>query len=189
MARFRHRPIQLGQARDSRGRPAAVTLTTTAGAGITAASGGFYHTRITRSGNLAYTEILIDTTGLNSSTAGDIIGVNSAANCHIGRYTVADSGTIIAGFMQCLETPATGEDDIDLISADEATGTEDAAYSGLTGEVVLVDAGENWTAALGAKGFSSLPVDGQYLYLASSGGGTGATYTAGKFRIVLIGTI
>ena len=49
--------------------------------------------------------------------------------------------------MQCLETPTTGEPDIDLFYADEATGTEDAAVSGLSNQVSVLAAAADWTIA------------------------------------------
>ncbi len=155
-------------------------------AGITAGAGTICEHRISKFGTLIKTEILVDLTGLNSGgSAGDIIGVNSAADCHIGQITAAKNGTIFAGSMRCLETPATGEDDIDLYCATESTGTEDAAVGGLV-ETALLDAGENWTAAM-CKGLTANPAANQYLYLVSSGGATAGTYTAGIFEITLWG--
>lgn len=137
---------------------------------------------------LIETKILIDLTGLNSSAAADIIGDDAAANCHIGQYTVAAMGTIVAGTMLCLEAPTTGEPDIDLYSADEATGTEDAAVTGLTNDTALLAAAADWTIGT-LKALTAFPADEQYLYLVGSGGGTDATYDAGKFLLTLYGTV
>lgn len=145
-----------------------------------------YKNGVIRIGPLVYTSIFIDLTGLNSSAAGDIIGDDGAANCHLGKITTARCGTLIGGRMSCWETPAGGEPDIDLYSATEATGTEDAAITGLT-ETALLDAAADWTGLLAPKGLTALPADGQYLYLVGSGGGTDAAYTAGKFLIELWG--
>lgn len=141
-----------------------------------------YKAGVIRMGDLVYTSILIDLTGLNSSAAGDIIGDNGEANCHLGKITVARNGTLVAGRMSCLETPAGGEPDIDLYSATESTGTEDTAITGLT-ETALLDAAADWTGVLAPKGLTALPADGEYLYLVGSGTGTDATYTAGKLLI------
>jgi hypothetical protein len=127
----------------------------------------------------------VDLTGLNSSAAADIIGVNAAANCHLGQITAADCGTILTGTMTCLEAPATGEPDIDLYSAVEATGTEDAAITGLD-ETVLMAAAVDWTLGT-VKALTAMPAADEYLYLVGSGAGTSATYTAGKFLIELLG--
>lgn len=161
----------------------------TAGTGITTGTGTVYESAVERiGGNLVRTTIFVDVTGLNSSAAGDIIGKQATANCHLGQITAAVNGTIVAGTVKCLETPLTGEPDIDLGAGDEATGTEDEALSGLTNSATLLAAAADWTVALVAKPLTSLPAADQYLYLAGSGGGTDATYTAGKFEIVLYGT-
>jgi len=131
------------------------------------------------------TEIFIDLTGLNSGgTADDIIGKADTANCWIARILAGKNGTIFAGRITCLETPATGDDDINVYAADEATGVEDAAISALT-ETQLIDGGDFTAAKFG--GFTALPTDGQYLYLTGGAGDSNATYTAGKILIELWG--
>ena len=162
------------------------TMATTAGAGITAGSGTIYASGVLRTGTIVTTRIVVDLTGLNSAATNDIIGVQSAASCHIGQYTTAVSGTVFAGNMTCLEVPVTGDTDIDLWSADESTGTEDAAISGLTGELQCVTAGGAWTLNE-AIAFGVLPGANDYFYLTSGGAGADATYTAGIFLIELYG--
>lgn len=136
---------------------------------------------------LVHTQIVIDLTGLNSGgTAADIIGDDGVANCHIGQYTTAVMGTVVAGKVTCLEAPATGEPNIDLFSADEATGTEDTAITALTNDTALMEAAADWTALL-FQGMTALPAANQYLYLVA-GDATDATYTAGKFLIEFWGT-
>jgi hypothetical protein len=157
-----------------------------AGTGITTGTGTVYRNRTYRLGDVIKTEIFVDLTGLNSSTAGDIIGVDGGtANCHFGQVTTANNGLIFKGVISCVETPATGEDDIDVYTATESTGAEDAAVSGLT-ETSVMDAGANWTKGV-QKDFTGDVVAGQYLYLVGSGGGTAGTYTAGQFFIELWG--
>ena len=160
----------------------------TPGTGISTGTGTVYKANVTVAGDLIKTEIFIDLTGLNSSAAGDIIGKNSTANCHIGQITSALCGSIFAGTFQSLETPAGGEPDIDLFAATEATGTEDAAVSGLA-ETKLLDLGADLAAGnLGTPfALSAFPAANQYLYLVGSGGGTDDTYTAGKLLITLYG--
>ena len=155
----------------------------TAGTGITTGTGTVYQAWINEEGPLTKTTIFVDLTGLNSSAAGDIIGVNSAANCHFGQYNFEINGDPVRGCISCVEAPATGEPDIDVIAADEATGTEDAAYSGLTNEVVLQAAAADYTVVGTRKDFTAMPGDNQYLYLSCSGGGDAATYTAGQFLL------
>jgi len=97
-------------------------------------------------GGIIKTSILVDLTGLYSDAAGDIIGENGGtANCNLGQVTTAKCGTIVAGRMTCLETPDGGEPDIDVYSADEATGAENAAVTGLT-ETALLNVGQDWIA-------------------------------------------
>jgi hypothetical protein len=121
--------------------------------------------------------ILVDLTGLNSGgTANDIIGVNGASNCYIARLPAM---TVLGGRMTCLEAPAGGDTDIDLYSALEGTGAEDAAVTGLT-ETLLINAG---TQSVGTvTHFAADPAANHYLYLAGQGTAN-ATYTAGRFLI------
>ena len=60
--------------------------------------------------------------------------------------------TLFAGRMTCLETPDTGEPDIDLYAGDEATGTEDVAIGTATSNsAALLNAGDDWKGGLTAK--------------------------------------
>ena len=164
----------------------------TPGTGISTGTGTLFSGNVTVAGDLIKTEIVIDLTGLNSSAAGDIIGKDGGtANCNLGQITAALNGTIIAGHILCLETPAGGEPDIDVFSATVATGAEDTAVSDLT-ETKLFDAGQDFIAGLSANqfnggGFTALPAADEFLYLVGSGGGTDDTYTAGKLLITLYG--
>ena len=158
----------------------------TAGTGITTGVGTVYLAFVEEVGPVIKTTIFIDLTGLASSTAGDIIGKDGGtANCHFGRVTTAVNGLIFRGQISCAETPATGEPDIDVWSATEATGAEDAAVSGLT-ETAIQDAAADYTKGV-TKAFTGNVVADQYLYLASSGGGDAAVYTAGQFVIEMWG--
>ena len=166
-----------------------VPLATGAGTGITTGTGTIYRSSVVKHGGIIKTEILIDLTGLNSSTAGDIIGKDGGtANCHFGQITTAQNGTILAGLMTCLEAPAAGEPDIDLWCAVESTGAEDAALGSTLTETALLDAAADWTINT-QKALTGMPVADNYLYLGSSGGGDAATYTGGKFLIELWGYV
>ena len=150
-------------------------------------TGTIFKGSVLRMGDVVETTIVIDVTGLNSGDAdGDIIGVAATANCHLGRVTAAANGTVFAGYMQCLEPPAGGEPDVDLFSATEATGTEEALVTGLT-ETALLATAADWTGILAPKSLTAVPAANQYLYLAASGGSTNTTYTGGKFLIKLYG--
>ena len=161
----------------------------TAGTGITTGTGTLYYadTVKTEMANSTwfYTRIFMDITGLNcGGTAADIIGVNSTANCHIGQYTTAVMGTLYAGAITCLEAPTTGDPDIDVYSADEATGTEDAAISGLTNSTQLVNTGDLTLPSTDT--FTAMPAADQYLYLVC-GTATAGTYDAGQILLELWG--
>ena len=162
------------------------TARMTAGTGVTTGTGTLYKASVVTIGNIIETTIVIDLTGLNSGDAvNDIIGKAATANCHIGQITAAINGTILAGYMQCLETPAGGEPDIDLYSATVATGTEEALVTDLT-ETALLATGADWTNILAPKGLTTVPPADGYLYLTGSQA-TNDTYTAGKLLIKLYG--
>lgn len=157
------------------------------GTGISTGTGTKCEHQTVRKGSIIKTEILLDLTGLNSGDGvNDIIGKAATANCHIGQVKAATHGTIFAGRISCLETPAGGDPDVDLWYADEATGTEDVDIAGLTGETQIIDHGD-W-AENEADSLSAFPAANKYLYLAC-GAATDATYTAGIFLIELWGTV
>jgi len=165
----------------------ATTALMTVGTGISAVANAIVKHSVVTTGNIIETTIVLDLTGLNSGDAdGDIIGKAATANCHYGQITAAINGTILSGYMQCLETPAGGEPDIDLFTATVATGTEEALITALT-ETSLLTTAADWTNLLAPKGLTVVPPADGYLYLVASGGATNDTYTAGKFMIKLFG--
>ena len=136
-------------------------------------------------GGITKTCILIDLTGIHSTAANDIIGNDGVANAHIGQYTTALMGTLFAATMECMETPAGGDPDINLAFADEATLAEDSALSAGTSNGTAMNSGD---LSAGLSVFSTaLPAVDQYLYLVA-GAGTDADYTAGVVLITLYGT-
>ncbi len=162
-----------------------LTLATEAGAGFTGGTGTVYKTSVESVGNIITTRILVDLTGLASSTTDlDIIGVGASV-AHIGQITAARNGTILAIRMTCLELPAGGADDIDLYAATEGTGVFDGGIAALT-ETALITSGAAWANGT-VKGSIDVPAADQYLYLTGGEAGTAATYTAGKFLIELFG--
>ena len=155
------------------------------GTGISSGTGTVFKSSVQRVGGIIKTSLLIDLTGLASSTTDlDIIGVGATA-AYLGQITAAKNGTILTGRMTCLEVPAGGADDIDLYAATEATGVFDAGI-GTLAETALVTAAGAWTLGL-TKGLSAIPAANQYLYLCGGEAGTAATYTAGKFLFELEG--
>src|SRR5690606_18337786 len=101
----------------------------------------------------------------------------------------SEVGTIYAGRMTCLETPADGELDINVWAANEATGAYDALITSLTGEVAIFDRAGDWAAGNVLTCGAAVPAAGQYLYLAvgTNSSPTNGAYTAGKFLIELYG--
>jgi hypothetical protein len=163
------------------------TLATAPGTGITAGTGTVCVNSAIRQGDVFYTSILIDLTGLNSEAAGDIIGVNGSTNAaHIGQITASVNGTILAGQVTCYEVPAGGDPDIDLYYATVGTGTEGSAISGLTGQTKVTDGGDHTLGGVDAFLTGVAPAADSYLYLVD-GGGTSATYTAGRLLIEMWG--
>jgi len=157
----------------------------TAGTGITTGTGTLFKTSIERVGTIIKTSILVDLTGLHSTAADDIIGVDGTAlDCHLGQITAAKSGTIIGGTIKCLETPATGDPDINVYANVESTGSESDDPSGLTGTGILVNTGDH---SVGSEDyFTAFPAANEYLYLVA-GAATDADYTAGRLLIELYG--
>lgn len=162
--------------------------TVAAGEGITAGTGTLVKTSVTREGDLYVTRVMIDLTGLDSSTTDlDIIGKNgSTAPAYITQITAAKNGTIIGGTMTCLEAPTGGVTDIDLYAATEGTGKFDDAVTGLT-ETVVVTSGAAWTLGRVLGTSADGVAANSYLYLTSGAAGTAATYTAGRILITLFG--
>ena len=132
--------------------------------------------------NLVKTTLMIDLTGLASSGADDIIGKAGTGVAYIGRVTTADTGVVFGVTMECFETPAGGDPDIDLYSATEATGVEDSAIGALT-ETIIINSGD---LAVGSRVAGGTIVADQYLYLVS-GAATNAVYTAGRIIITIHG--
>ena len=170
----------------------AVALNTTArmaaGTGITGATGELYLSSVITIGDIIYTDILIDLTGLKgASTAGDILGKDGGtANCHIGQVTAAVNGTIIGGTITCLELPVGGNVDIDLWYGDNATGAHDAAVTTLTNQVQVTNSGNFAIGTVVAFTTGVAPAADKYMYLVS-GSATDADYTAGRLLIKMWG--
>jgi hypothetical protein len=160
-------------------------LATEAGAGITGGTGTVYKSSVSKLGGIIRTSILIDLTGLSSSTTDlDIIG-QGASVAHLGQITAARTGTILTGRVTCLEAPVGGVTDIDLYSATEGTGVFDGGIAALA-ETALLTSGAAWTLGRTVP-IAAVPAANEYLYLTGGAAGTAAAYTAGKFLIELEG--
>ncbi len=132
--------------------------------------------------NIVKTTLMIDLTGLASSGADDIIGKAGTGVAYIGRVTTEDTGAVFGVTMECYETPAGGDPDIDLYSATEATGVEDSAIGDLT-ETIIINSGD---LSAGSRVAGGGIVADQYLYLVA-GSATNANYTAGRIIITIHG--
>jgi len=133
-------------------------------------------------------ELYIDLTNLVSSTTlNDIIGEDDAANAHFGQITSAIHGTIFGMEIECLETPAGGDADIDFNVGTDGTDAEDVDVTGITGYVQLLAKGTTWAIEDRKTVVAALPAANDYLILSVGAGGTAAAYTAGKFKITFYG--
>ena len=160
--------------------------TMSAGTGITTGTGTVYAGSAVKVGGIYSTSILMDLTGLASSGSGDIIGKAGTANSNIGQITAANNGTILTGQLSCYEAPAGGDPDIDLWYADEATGTEDAAITGLSNQVQVMNNGDLTAASIDYFTAGVVPAADKYLYLVT-GAATNADYTAGRILLEMWG--
>lgn len=161
-------------------------MATTAGTGITTGADNFA-SKVEKIGTLFKTTIVIDVDGLNSgANANDVIGKADTANCSLGQITAARNGTIFAGRMTCIETPAGGDDDIDLWDAESGTLTEDTDIEDDAGDEDQLTDGGDLTAGT-VVSLTAYPTADRYLYLCAGTGDTNGTYTAGILVIELWG--
>jgi len=121
------------------------------------------------------TEIKIDLTDLNSGgAANDAIGLVATDGCYIGRNVVATNGIIFKAELICLEVPAGGDTDINVVENTLADIQEDEA----AGTDYLINGG-TMSAGLSVVNLDPAITANDYWYLAS-GGTTNDTYTAGQ---------
>ena len=183
----RPNPRNKGNQSDDRGRAVRETFAAgMPGTGISAGTGTICKSSVVREGDIITTQILVDLTGLASSTTDlDIIGVGAGA-AYLCQITAAVNGTILGGHMECYEVPAGGADDIDLYAATEATGVFDAGIGTLV-ETAVITKGSAWAVGDRLGFIADSVAANKYLYLTGGEAGTAAAYTAGRFVITLIG--
>lgn len=158
-----------------------------AGIGITTGADNFVES-VEKIGSIIKTTYIIDVDGCNSgANANDVIGKADTANCTLGQITAIRNGTIFAGQMTCIETPAGGDDDIDLWDAESALLTEDTDIEDDAGAEDQLTNGGNLTAGT-VVALTAYPTANRYLYLAAGTGDVNDTYTAGILKIELYGT-
>jgi hypothetical protein len=153
--------------------------------GITGGTGTIINATQRRQGKYRLTRIFINLTGLGTSTTDlDVIGKAGGA-AYLTQIKAAAHGAPCWGRMICLETPATGADDIDLYSATVGTAVFDDGIAALT-ETAHVTSGAAWVAGVQKPFTLAIPAD-NYLYLVNGEAGTVGDYTAGKFLIEIEG--
>jgi hypothetical protein len=159
----------------------------TAGTGWTSATNDVTKYSVVRHGDVIHTQILLDITDeVAYATDGDIIGA-SAAGAHIGQITAALNGTILGGWVTCLELPTVASTDIDFYYATENSGQPDGAVGDLT-ETVFLDKGGAWTAG-DRTIITGFPAADSYLYVCNGAAADAGTYGGGRFLIELIGYV
>lgn len=156
-------------------------------AGAAWASAEYMKSSVIKVGGIYFTTIIFDLTGMDAiATDGDIIG-KSTSNAAMGQITAARNGTIASMRVTCEEAPVGASADVDFFRATVATGKLDDAISGITGQATTgVVGGGSWTNGL-IKCATAVPAANDYLYLTNGAGANAGTYSAGKFRIELVG--
>lgn len=121
------------------------------------------------------TQIKIDLSGLyDGGTNGDVIGLATATKCYIGKNVVATNGLIFKTELSCIELPATGNTDIDIVeNTNELEG--DAAGGGVQ---VSADTG-GIAAGITYQNLAPAHTADDFYYL-SAASRSGATYSAGQ---------
>lgn len=123
------------------------------------------------------TQFKIDLTGLASkNTANDVIGLAAGGNAFIRQYKPAIDGIIFKAELSCIETPAGGDDDVNVVAA--ASGT--LAYDGAGGTTYGINGGDAVAGQTIQNLVQGLTAD-HYFYLTAGTGDTAAAYTAGQF--------
>ena len=132
--------------------------------------------RRTESG-VIITKILIDVTGLASvATGADAIGLTAGA-AYFGKNVVADNGIIFKCEWACLETAATGDNEVDVIINTSNT----IIKGGALGADIMSDSGD---LLIGQSVINLIPtMPANYYYYMASGatGDVAGTYSAGQF--------
>jgi|TARA_R110000824_G_scaffold126576_3_gene286158 hypothetical protein len=165
----------------------------------TGASGSIGYRKIIKSGNEVTTELYVDLASskgalYQAGITGTIIGHSSSAagsqtagKANITQINQKENGIVTLVEMTCVETPAGGDTDINLMHAATAQ-----AFSGSTSLTSVLNAGTAVIGAEDAAAFNDNSLDARYLYL-TFGGSTdsaaAAAYTAGKFLIRLYGHV
>ncbi len=156
----------------------APTVSAEHGAGVIGTAAAPVTSRRTVNGDII-TEFKIDLTGLASvATGDDIICLAAGGVGYIGRNVVATNGIIYKMEMICLETPAGGDNDINVVVNSSGSLTT----SGAGGTTYGINGGD-WTAGKVVENLVQGLTADHYFYLTGGTGDTADTYTAGMFVI------
>lgn len=129
------------------------------------------------------TQIKFDLTGLASvATGNDVIGLAAGGNAYIGRNVVATNGVIFKAELSCIETPTTGDNDVDIVT--NASGA--IAYDGAGGTAYLVNAGDLLAGQTIQNLVPALTAN-DYFYVSTGTGDTADTYASGQYVLTLYG--
>lgn len=130
------------------------------------------------------TRIKIDLQGLTcGGSADDVIGLAlGTPPAYIGRNVVATNGVIFKVEMSCIEVPAGGDPDINLVAGSVGTNVYDTA---VTNAAVILNSGD---LAAGVTIQSLVPsITANYYYYLTCGTSTAAAYTTGQVIITTYG--
>jgi len=161
-----------------------------AGAGVAGATRNTW--TVSKADGVTTTVGLLDIQGLTSdATDTAAIGDEGASAAYFTKVRYQESGYVYFAGITCIEAPAGGEIDLDLVFDTTSTAEGTAVTD------VVIPTGANWTKGLtrnsynqgGAHVTLTGGLDDYYLYLAvgTSSTPTNGTYSAGKFAIVLKG--
>jgi hypothetical protein len=129
------------------------------------------------------TQTKIDLTGLASvAIANDVIGLAAGGAAYIGRNVVATNGVIFKVELSCLETPAGGDNDVNVVA--NASGA--LAYDGAGGTTYLSNSGDLLAGQTIQNLLPALTAN-DYFYLTAGTGDTAGTYTAGMYLLTTYG--
>lgn len=129
------------------------------------------------------TQTTFDLTGLASvATANDVIGLSAGGVAYIGRNVVATNGVIFKVELSCIETPAGGDNDVNVV----ANASAALAYDGAGGTTYLSNSGD-LLAGQTVQNLLPALTEGDYFYLTAGTGDTAAAYTAGMYVLTTYG--
>ena len=129
------------------------------------------------------TQIKFDLTGLASvATANDVIGLAAGGVAYIGRNVVATNGVIFKVELSCLETPTTGDNDVNVVANSSAV----LAYDGAGGTTYLSNSGDLLVGQTIQNLVPGLTAN-DYYYITAGTGDTAGTYDAGMYVLTTYG--